>query len=150
VRFSHDLVEAATREVLEISAATKIASFDRVHDPKAHVVSLVGTLSLLGTEGGTLVVSCSQGVGAALCAAMLGSDTAEPEETIRDTVGELLNQIAGTLKRKIGASAEALLLSPPVVVSGQPVSHSVKSAAPPIAVVATMDSGTFGVSFWQS
>ena len=65
-------------------------------------------------------------------------------------MGEMVNQIGGTIKRYVGADGNEMMLSPPVVVSGSPLSHSVHSSQKPLNVDLDLGPGTFGVCLWPA
>jgi CheY-specific phosphatase CheX len=147
---SHSIVEQAAREVLETTAATKVRRANR-RLPDGTFSGFIATLSLSGTRGGTLVVYCRRELAAAMAAGMLGpGGDAAPEETLQDALGELVNQIGGTIKRKLAASGAEMMLSVPVVVAGGPLSHVVKSKAPPLAVDLELEGGNCCVCLWPA
>lgn len=148
---SHDVVERAARVVLETNAAAKIVGVKQSHEADGTFSELIGTLSLVGKLGGTLVVYCQWQQAVRLAAAMLGEDGTEPEaETVRDAMGEMVNQIGGTIKRYVGADGNEIMLSPPVVVSGSPLSHCVRSSQKPLNVDLDLGQGRFGVCLWPA
>jgi CheY-specific phosphatase CheX len=151
VTISHDVVERAARVVLETNAAAKIVGVKQSHEADGTFSELIGTLSLVGKLGGTLVVYCQWQQAVRLAAAMLGEDGTEPEaETVRDAMGEMVNQIGGTIKRYVGADGNEIMLSPPVVVSGSPLSHCVRSSQKPLNVDLDLGQGRFGVCLWPA
>jgi CheY-specific phosphatase CheX len=85
-----------------------------------------------------------------LASNMLGGGPEPDRETVHDAMGEVVNQIGGTIKRSIGADGSELLLSPPVVVSGSPLAHCVKSTNSPLSVEVDLDGGSFFVCLWPS
>lgn len=148
---SHDVVERAARIVLETNAAVKIVGAKQSHDTDGTFSELIGTLSFVGKMGGTLVVYCKWQQAVELAAGMLGDPAGTPEpDTVRDAMGEMVNQIGGTIKRYIGADAKDIMLSPPVVVSGSPLSHCVRSNAQPLTVDLDLGPGSFGVCLWPA
>ncbi len=148
---SHDVVERAARVVLETNASVKIVGATQSHDTDGTFSELIGTLSLVGKLGGTLVVYCKWQQAVRLAAGMLGDVESEPEpDTVRDAMGEMVNQIGGTIKRYIGADGGEIMLSPPVVVSGSPLSHCVRSSQKPLTVDLDLGQGTFGVCLWPA
>jgi CheY-specific phosphatase CheX len=151
VAISHDVVERAARVVLETNAAVKIVGAKQSNDTDGTFSELIGTLSLVGKLGGTLVVYCEWKQAVRLAAGMLGDEGTEPEpETVRDAMGEMVNQIGGTIKRYVGADGNEIMLSPPVVVSGSPLSHCVRSSQKPLNVDLDLGQGSFGVCLWPA
>jgi CheY-specific phosphatase CheX len=150
---THETVEKAAREVVEITAALTVRGASHHAEADGNFAELVGTLSLLGTLGGTLVVYCTWPRAVAIATGMLGpSDEPYDDDTVRDAVGEMVNQIGGTIKRSVGALGAEMLLSPPVVVSGSPLSHRVKSSATPLRVDLDVgaDDGAICVCLWPA
>jgi len=148
---SHDVVERAARVVLETNASVKIVGAKQSHETDASFMELIGTLSLVGKLGGTLVVYCQWQQAVRLAAGMLGEEGTEPEaDTVRDAMGEMVNQIGGTIKRYVGADGNEMMLSPPVVVSGSPLSHCVRSSQKPLNVNLDLGPGSFGVCLWPA
>jgi CheY-specific phosphatase CheX len=151
VTISHDVVERAARVVLETNASVKIVGAKQSHDTDGAFSELIGTLSFVGKLGGTLVVYCKWQQAVELAAGMLGEVGTEPEaDTVRDAMGEMVNQIGGTIKRYIGADGNEIMLSPPVVVSGSPLSHCVRSSRKPLTVDLDLGQGMFGVCLWPA
>jgi len=142
-------VERAAREVLEISACLKVLGAKHSAQADGDFAELIGTISMLGPMGGTLVAYCSWEEGVALANGMLGG-TDPDRDTVQDALGEILNQIGGSIKRSIEADGSQILLSPPVVVSGSPLSHCVKSSAEPMLVQMNLDIGQFSVCLWPT
>lgn len=150
VKISHDSVERAAREVLETSAGSRVLSAQQKNEADGDFAELVGTLSLLGKLGGTLVVHCAWPQAVALASGMLGGDPDPDREMVHDALGEMVNQIGGTIKRHAAANDADLLLSPPVVISGSPLRHCVKSSAQPMAVELELEGGSFFVALWPA
>lgn len=150
---THETVERAAREVVEVTTGFAVRGATHHREADGAFAEVVGTLSLLGTRGGTLVVYCTWARASAIAAGMLGpSDTPYDDDTVRDAMGEVVNQIGGTIKRTVAASGAEMLLSPPVVVTGSPLSHRVKSSANPIRVDLDVDpeSDPICVCVWPS
>ncbi|HLK10315.1 MAG TPA: chemotaxis protein CheX [Candidatus Binatia bacterium] len=148
---SLEIMEEAAREVLETTAGLSVLSARRPRGPEERFDGLVATISLVGTRGGTLVLYCHRPLASGMAAAMLGLDGREPdEETVRDALGELVNQIGGTIKRKLGVSGQEMALSVPVVVAGAPLSHCVKSEVRPVCVELETGRGPLCVCLWTT
>lgn len=151
MEISHDVVERAARTVLETSASVKIVSAKHSDSSDRFVSELIGTMSLVGKMAGTLVVSCEWAQAVRLAAGMLGDSETEPEaDTVRDAIGEMVNQIGGTIKRCIGADGNEIMLSPPVVISGSPLSLCVRSSAKPMTIDLDIGHGNFVVCLWPA
>ncbi len=145
------MIEEATCEVLETTAATRAARVESNGTPPLNLDGLIATLCLIGANGGTLVVYCDREVGSLLTRGMLGLDGEQPDqETINDALGELANQIGGILKRKLGTDGDEIALSLPVVVAGNPLTSRVKSIARPRLVEIQVNNGEVIVCFWPA
>jgi CheY-specific phosphatase CheX len=148
------MVEVAAREVLETTAGAQILAAATAEEPQGGFDGVIATISLCGTKGGTLVIYCPRDVAAGMTKAILGMEGEEPaDDTIIDAMGEIANQVGGTLKRKMGASGSEIMLSVPVVVSASPISHHVKSTAKAVCVEMTLNSGMVGtvyVCLWEA
>lgn len=148
-RISREVMEHAAREVLKTSAGVEIVTVEPAAEPADPVLGLIATLSLNGARGGTLLISCGRPEAGRLAAGMLGG--AEPDEdTVRDALGELANQIGGTIKRKLTASGRGITLSVPVVVAGSLLAHRVKSKADPLAVDVQLGDGRVHLCLWPT
>jgi CheY-specific phosphatase CheX len=142
-------VEHAAREVLTTTAGLAVGAA-RAEVPEEAFDGFVATLSLAGARGGTLVVYCHAAMATAITAGMLGLDGSDcDEETIRDALGELVNQVAGTLKRRLGAGAD-MVLTVPVVVAGMPLHHYVKAPTLPVAVSLAVGGDRVFVCLWPA
>lgn len=129
-----ETLEAAARQVITTTAGLEINDIVSPTTPEPDFDGFVATISLVGSKGGTLVVYCHPPTARGLAAGMLGQETDLDEATVRDALGELVNQIAGTIKRLVGANGREIMLTVPLVVAGSPLSHYVKSAAEPVSV----------------
>jgi CheY-specific phosphatase CheX len=148
---THETVEKAAREVVEVTAGLKVRGAAHHDEADGNFAELVGTLSLLGKLGGTLVVYCTWPRAVEIAVGMLGpSDEPYDDDTVRDAMGEMVNQIGGTIKRSIAALGTEMLLSPPVVVSGSPLSHRVKASTTPIRVDLELGDGFICVCLWPA
>ncbi len=148
---SVEVIEESAREVVTTTAGTEVVRVVRPTVPDGSFDGFVATLAFVGTCGGTLVLYCHRVLATTMAAAMLGMAGQEPdEETVRDALGELVNQIGGTIKRKMGASGEGITLSVPLVLAGAPLSHCVKSATEPVSLELWVPDGSMCVCLWPS
>lgn len=144
-------LEKAVREVLGTTVGMEVLGGGVGKVPGTNFSGVVVTLALTGTRGGTLVVYTPQQVASAVTATMMGMDGETPDfDVIQDALGEVVNQIAGTIKRSLGATGSEMLLSVPVVVCGDPLSQMVKSSAEPACVGVETAAGTFCVGMWSA
>lgn len=65
--------------------------------PEAHR-EVTGLVHIDGAWQGALMLRCSTGMAMIVASAMFDSDTAPPEEDVRDAIGELTNMLAGNVK----------------------------------------------------
>lgn len=144
------LVEDAARQVITTTAGLAISKVVTAASPASEFDGVVATISLVGSKGGTLIVYCHTPTAMALATGMLGADMDLDEGTVRDAVGELVNQIAGTIKRLVGADGAEITLTVPVVLSGAPLSHHVKSTAEPVSVELEVGGELCFVCLWPT
>jgi CheY-specific phosphatase CheX len=148
---SVEIVEESAREVVTTTVGAEILRTGPAEVPDTQFNGFVATLAFVGTQGGTLVLYCHRPLAVGMAAGMLGMNGEEPDdETVRDALGELVNQIGGTIKRKMGPSGGSLMLSVPVVIAGAPLSHCVKSSAQPVSVELQIDHGSMAVCLWPA
>lgn len=152
---SYEIVERAAREVLETTAGLTVGEVEYPVDADGAMPDVLAAITLAGTLGGTLLVHCPWVPARRAAATMAGSVTTDEgggadDATVRDALGELASQIAGTMKRKLEASDREVVLSVPVVVSGVPVSHCVQATGRPVTVLLEVEDGAFTVSFWKA
>lgn len=142
------LVEAA-REVITTSAGVPVTGNGPGRTMAAEFDGLVAMLSFSGSCPGTLALLCPPPLGAALAAGMLGMTPDECEaDTVSDAFGELANQIAGTVKRKLAKSSNEITLSCPMVVRGSHVALKALAQPHPVSADLSTDAGMLHVYFW--
>jgi CheY-specific phosphatase CheX len=148
---SVEIVEESAREVVTTTVGAEVVKTARAGVPDSTFSGFVATLAFVGAQGGTLVLYCHRPLAVGMAAGMLGMNGEEPDdETVRDALGELVNQIGGTIKRKMGAQGGSLMLSVPVVIAGAPLSHCVKSSAKPVSIELQIDDGSMAVCLWPA
>ncbi|MFN8545610.1 MAG: chemotaxis protein CheX [Candidatus Binatia bacterium] len=140
----------ATREVVETSAATSVSGARPGNGVAGDFDGIIALLSFSGSCPGTLAMLCQPSIAASLAAGMLGMTADEiEEEMVADALGELLNQVGGTVKRKLAADGDEIALSIPSVVSGSHVAIKVLASSMPVAADIVTDRGTIHVRFWM-
>lgn len=148
---AQQIVEDAAREVVTTTAGAVVSETHHPTVPDKQFNGFVATISLVGSRGGTLVVYCHRALAIGMARTMLGMEDEDPDEdTVRDALGEIVNQIGGTIKRKLGASGGEITLSVPLVVAGAPLSHHVKSSADPVSVELMIGEGRLAVCLWPA
>jgi len=144
-----ELIQKAGREVLETTAGANVVRSGTCAPPDGHFAGVMATVSLSGDRGGTLVIFCDRALAAGVTNAMLGMDGDDPgDETIVDAMGELANQVGGTLKRALGADGSDMMLSVPVVAASASISHHVKATATPTCVEIELPEGVVRICLW--
>ncbi len=80
---------------------------------------IIGMMNLVGRNGGTIFISTSKACVRILCSRMTGVAPEEvSKEDIDDTLCELVNMAAGSLKLRLGGGDAAFTLTPPFRIRG--------------------------------
>ncbi len=108
----------ATTEVFQTMVFTTLAAGTPIIDGKQPVASVVGAVRFLGTLSGTVSFYSSDAAAREIAGTLLGISPDEAGEEIADTVGEITNMIAGTLRGKLAQSGDTLMITPPSVTRG--------------------------------
>jgi chemotaxis protein CheX len=107
---------------------------------------ITGSMGLSGAAEGFVSITFKNSLARKVVCKMLQMEPGEEkDEDIRDTVGELMNIIAGAAKAELTNSAHAFQLSLPTVVVGGPHSVGQIRGVPVIVVEFTTDGETFEV-----
>jgi CheY-specific phosphatase CheX len=147
---SPEMIGESAREVLETTAGAQVLGVGTGTEP-GDVHGLIATITLGGPNGGTLVLFIERGLAIRFASTMLGleADAASDEETLIDAMGEIANQVGGTLKRKLSGGGD-MMLSVPVVAAASPVRHHVKSVAPPLCAEIILEGGRIAACLWPA
>jgi CheY-specific phosphatase CheX len=83
---------------------------------------VTGLIGFAGAMGGYVSIHCSHSQAAEFTARLLGADPDEQRSTdeVRDAIGELINIIAGTVKRELGSEDPIEIALPTVVMGAKP------------------------------
>lgn len=147
---SDQLIADAAREVLTTSAQTVVSSAGPVPCTGADFDGVIAVLGMVGTRPGTLVLFCQPQIASALAGGMLSVPAEDLDDaTVTDALGELVNQIGGTIKRKLAASGDEIMLSVPSVVRGSSIAVRVRTDCAPLAVDLQVDAGAVSLRYWQ-
>jgi CheY-specific phosphatase CheX len=147
---SDQLIAEAACEVLATTAAVDVSETRRAVAAEHDGDDMIAFLSMVGTRAGTLALFCHPHVASVLAGGMLNMTAAELDDaTVTDALGELVNQIGGTIKRKLAASGDEIMLSVPSVVSGSSMALKVMTDATPLAVDLQVGAGAVSLRFWQ-
>ena len=117
------LIQRATVEVFSTMLGTELTPQPVFCDPTPLQQSEVtGLMGFAGAVGGYVSIHCTREQAREFTARLLGMDAAEVDsiDDVRDAVGELVNIIAGSLKRELGSSGPIELAMPTVVMSPKP------------------------------
>ncbi len=103
----------------EVVATVSGASIDMLSDePDAGFCGVVGCMSLAGSIGGTILLSAEEDDLRVLCSYIAGVPADEvTREEMDDTLCELVNMTAGSVKLRLGVG-ENFTLTPPFVLRG--------------------------------
>ena len=146
-----ELIQKAAREVLETTAGANVVRGGSCAPPDRQFAGVMATISLSGERGGTLVIFCDRNLAGSVTNAMLGMNGGDPgDETIVDAIGELANQIGGTLKRGLGADGSEMMLSVPVVAASACISHHIKATTTPVCVEVELPEGAVRICLWAA
>ena len=146
--FSSALLEGA-KEVFETMIFMEI---EEPSEPDRQIEgdSLLGSITFTNNIEGCLAIRCSVPCAKTIAANMLGIDTPEEidEEGICDALGEVTNMVMGSLKSRLQAEGEELLVSIPTVTHGQNLTSNLGNRASKIFVkVNTEDEHIIEFSF---
>ncbi|MFN8545605.1 MAG: chemotaxis protein CheX [Candidatus Binatia bacterium] len=149
---SPEVVEQSVREVLETAAGSPVVSAAVCGPDGQRFEGVVGMVGFSGGRTGTLVVYCEPGVATQIASGMLGMS---PEEVdpglLADAIGELVNQIGGTLKRRLAATSDGeFALSVPSVACGSAVRVTVVANVTPVGLEVRIGAGPVHVRLWLS
>jgi chemotaxis protein CheX len=80
---------------------------------------ITGMIGLAGTYRGTVAIHFSKGLALRSVSAMLGMETTELTDDIKDAIGEIANIVAGGVKTELSTQGISFDLSLPSVISGE-------------------------------
>ncbi len=147
---SDQLIADAAREVLRTTACARVSDVGTADVANRGADSVIAVLGMVGTRPGTLVLYCQPRIASALAGGMLNMKADELDETtVTDALGELVNQIGGTIKRKLAASGGEIMLAVPSVVRGSSIALKVMGDGTPFAVDLQVDGGAVSLRYWQ-
>ncbi len=118
-----NLIERATTEVFTTMLGTELGVHPAFCDPEPLQQSEVtGLIGFAGAMSGYASIHCSRSQANEFTSRLLGADPDEQHSTdeVRDAIGELINIIAGTVKRELGSEEPIEIALPTVVMGGKP------------------------------
>ena len=114
-----DLLIASTCEVFETMSFLEVTPLSPVTQTGEIVgVSVSAMISLAGEISGVLFIHCADDFARECAEQISGEGEAVSPAQLADTVGELANMVAGSLKRKMSALIDLFELSLPLVIAG--------------------------------
>ena len=126
---THDVTIAlndAFHEVVETMEGVELEGFEGPH--KIGELAYAGVVGLAGPVfRGVLHLACTEGAARTLAGALLGGEDmldGDPE-MLHDTLGEVANMVAGSVKRRLDSSGAHIELSLPTVLEGESVFHGI-------------------------
>jgi chemotaxis protein CheX len=125
------LLELSAREVFELMLGCHLKPLEITSDLGLDITSMVG---LAGQLCGVLSVRSSKQSAALMAFKMLGAETNNNSQEVRDAFGEICNMVAGNFKNKISGLGEGCMLSVPTVVTGNDYSLHSLTDSPPLEV----------------
>ena len=147
---SDQLIADAAREVLRTTACATVSDAEVLDAANRSTDSVIAVLGMVGSRPGTLVLYCPPTTASALAGGMLSMAADELDEaTVTDALGELVNQIGGTIKRKLAASGGEIMLAVPSVVRGSSIALKVMGDGTPLAVDLQVAGGAVSLRYWQ-
>jgi len=147
---SDQLIADAAREVLRTTAGARVSETEALDAASRSSDSVIAVLGMVGSRPGTLVLFCQPTIASALAGGMLNMAADELDDaTVTDALGELVNQIGGTIKRKLAASGGEIMLAVPSVVRGSSMALRVMGDGTPLAVDLQVDGGAVSLRYWQ-
>ncbi len=111
------VLDLATREVFQIMLGTPLEPLPNPQGPRA--TDFTAMIGLAGQLCGILTFGCSAAAATHIAARMLGIESEELTESVRDALGEICNMVAGNFKAKIAGMSDHCMLSVPMVVTGR-------------------------------
>lgn len=145
---TEQLIVDAAKEVLETTSQAVVNGANCAVAMESHFTGVVARLSIVGQRSAELVMLCSLALANSLTAGMLGLSPEEVDEAlISDALGELVNQVGGTVKRRLASEYGDMVLSVPSVIRGD-MHLKVMSDQPPVCVDLQLDPGPMHVRVW--
>jgi len=108
----------ATSDVFQTMVFTTLKAGPPVVDGKQPVATVVGAIRFLGSLSGTVSFYCSDAAAREIAGTLLGISPDDAAAEVADTVGEITNMIAGTLRGRFAQGGDTLMITPPTVTRG--------------------------------
>jgi chemotaxis protein CheX len=79
---------------------------------------IVGTVAFAGSWTGYLAVVTSKAAAAAITRSLLGADTEDLDDQVRDALGEVVNMVAGGFRTRMSTPGDTWTVTIPMVATG--------------------------------
>lgn len=116
---------------------------DEVKEPHQSIEgsSLMGVITFQTALEGSFSIACSRDCAGVIASNMLGMDPCEElsHQEVRDAMGEVTNMIMGSIKKNLRAYVDDLVVSIPMVVSGQTLDSALGDGSQKVTVLVTID-----------
>lgn len=112
-----DLVPQSTREVFETMSFLDLVEEPALDDyAKIPGIEITAMICLGGEISGMLALHCSKDFARTCSNLISGTEMEWSDEHLRDTIGELANMIAGTLKRHLSTAIDLFDIALPGII----------------------------------
>ncbi len=123
--------------------ATMEQPYLKVQEDLGHTIDISGSIGLAGQTNGVVVIAFSQEIACKISSNMLGEDITEIDDTVKDTIGEMANMIAGGAKGIMAEKQLNFKIALPSVTVGKDHTISYPKGIPSMVIpfrLATLDS----------
>ena len=139
-------IVAGTRDVFSTMIMMDLEAGPVLPRDEVNIQSnLTSMLGLGGGMRGTLAVHCPKEVATGITSAFLGMDIEEIDADVKDSIGEIVNMIAGNLKVTFAGVGIAIELAIPTSATGEAIRLCGLAGANRLLVPLTCVNGTFWV-----
>ncbi len=133
---------AAMRDIFATMLGERIAKIEGRTTETPHVSALVG---LAGEFSGVITLHFTEAAACKVASGLLGTPLAELDETVRDSIAELANMVAGGFKKTLSPDRELFKVSIPSVIQGLQYNTRGSTASEQLWIGAGTDSYQFDV-----
>ncbi len=133
---------AAMRDIFSTMLGERLGRIQGRTTDNPHVSALVG---LAGEFSGVLTLHFSEAAACSVASGLLGTNLKSLDETVRDSIAELANMVAGGFKKTLSPDRELFKVSIPSVIQGMQYNTRGSTNSEQIWVGAGTDSYQFDV-----
>lgn len=90
-----------------------------VPNPPAPTNEVTAVIGLAGSLSGAYIINVSNEGALRVAAALMGTPSAEVDDMVKDSIGEVCNMLSGAWKGRFPELASACMLSVPTIVTGK-------------------------------